>query len=130
MHLLFIFFTVSVAGRDSTLFDDFLKRLFTESSLENVLFKTTILVSHESWATISYKKDPYGDVYNFEIQGSSMTDMTYCLSKYIRTTGEGFSWNDLDKKSFPLPTDQGCPKPWIFRVQVGPFLLVLQKRCV
>jgi hypothetical protein len=60
-----------------------------------------ILVSHESWAKIKYSKSD--EKFNFVLTGSSMTDMSYCLNKYIRKNGEGFSWNDVNLKNFPVP---------------------------
>lgn len=45
--------------------------------------------------------------------------MSYCLNKYVRKHGEGFSWNDVEKKPFPLPSDtcgqMECSSPFKIR---------------
>ena len=36
------------------------------------------------------------------IDGSSVVDCAFCINKFIRKHGVGFSWNDLGQKPFPL----------------------------
>ena len=54
-----------------------------------------------SWCRLSWQTER--EVV-FDLRGISPSDIGYCLTQYLRKFGETFSWNDSEKKEFPMPT--------------------------
>ena len=103
------------------IFRDFLGRLFTAESLDayNIVYnisniKPDVRNKGGRGGSVSLSFPNSGPPELF-ISGSSIVDAAYCIHQLCFDNKTSFSWNDLDKKPFPVlktPVNKNCFSPF------------------